>query len=292
MSHLTLFKYEVFNTIFESGSLTKAAEILNLTQSGISHAISSLESELGLTLLNRDRSGISLTSDGERMLPYIQEILRINEKLHQEAEAIKGLEVGLLKIGTFTSVSTKWLPMVIKQLQDDFPGIAIKLVEGSYSSIEHWTLKGMIDCGFVILPTSKSIEAIPLKKDKMYCIVSQEHPLHLQKKISLKQLEIEPFIMPKETYDQEMKQFFQDSNITPNIKFQVSDEQTIIAMVQNNLGISIRPDLLLTDLPENVVKIELENDPYRLIGLISRPNASVTTKKFIQYLMDVVEENH
>jgi len=68
---LTLTKFEIFNTIVEVGSLTKTAEKLNMTQSGVSYAVSTLEDELGFILLKRDRSGISLTSNGERILKHV-----------------------------------------------------------------------------------------------------------------------------------------------------------------------------------------------------------------------------
>ena len=106
-------KYEVFRTVVESGSLTKAADLLHMTQSGVSHAISSLETELGIALLTRDRSGITLTADGELVLQRIREVLTANERLNQQVAAIKGLEIGTVRIGTFTSVSAQWLPGVI-----------------------------------------------------------------------------------------------------------------------------------------------------------------------------------
>jgi DNA-binding transcriptional LysR family regulator len=81
--------------------------------------------------------------------------------------------------------------------------------------------------------------------------VEDDH-LHTQDKISFKQIQEEPLIMPKEGWDNEIKQIFRENNIKPNVKFEVSDDQTIIAMVQNNLGISIRPEMTLSHLSNNV----------------------------------------
>jgi DNA-binding transcriptional LysR family regulator len=278
---MTISRFEVFYAIVESGGLTKAGEMLNLTQSGISHAITSLETEFGFSLLTRGRSGISLTSNGERMLAYIREILILNDRMKQEAAAINGLEMGVVRIGTFTSVATQWLPHIIKQFEDDHSGIVVKLFEGDYSTLEQWISKGVIDCGFLTLPTPKSLEFLPLKKDKMLCILSDQHPLHTQDKISFKQIQEEPLIMPKEGWDNEIKQIFRENNIKPNVKFEVSDDQTIIAMVQNNLGISIRPEMTLSHIPNNVRILNLENESFRFIGMATKPNMSPATKKFI-----------
>jgi len=278
---MTLSRFEVFHTVVESGSLTKAGEMLKLSQSGISHAINSLENELGFSLLTRNRSGIYLTNNGERMLEYIRDILILNDRMKQEAAAINGLDVGLVRIGTFSSVAIQWLPYIIKQFQDDYAGIVVKLFEGDYSTLEQWILSGVIDCGFLTLPTSKSIEFLPLKQDNLLCILSDQHPLHNQDKISFKQIEAEAMIMPKVGWDNEINQIFRENNIKPNVKFEVSDDQAIMAMVQNNLGISIRPEMTLSQIPKNVRILNLEKESFRFIGIATRPNLSPATKKFI-----------
>ncbi|MDR4945097.1 LysR family transcriptional regulator [Neobacillus cucumis] len=288
---MTISRFEVFYAIVESGSLTKAGEMLNLTQSGISHAISSLETELGFSLLTRGRTGIYLTSNGERMLPYIREILILNNRLKQEAAAINGLEMGIVRIGTFTSVATQWLPHIIKQFENDHSGITVKLFEGDYSTLEQWIANGVIDCGFLTLPIPKSLEFLPLKKDKMLCILSDQHPLSTWDKISFEQIQAEPLIMPKQGWDNEIKQIFRENHIKPNVKFEVSDDQAIIAMVQNNLGISIRPEMTLTHIPRNVRILNLEKESFRFIGVATKPNMSPATKKFIDCVYAWLRDN-
>nr|MBF6634986.1 LysR family transcriptional regulator substrate-binding protein [Planococcus sp. (in: firmicutes)] len=107
------------------------------------------------------------------------------------------------------------------------------------------------------------------------------HPLCNADTISFKQLEIESLIMPKKEWDSEIEQVFKKNHIKPNVKFEVSEDQTILAMVQNNLGISIRPEMTLTSLPVNIRVLNLEIDAYRFIGIAAKPNASPATKKFI-----------
>ncbi|KAA9031165.1 LysR family transcriptional regulator [Niallia endozanthoxylica] len=278
---MTLSRYEIFFTVVESGSLTKAGELLKLTQSGVSHAITSLENEFGFSLLTRGRSGIQLTSNGERIITYIREVLLIDERMKQEVAAINGLDIGIVKIGTFTSVASQWLPHIINRFEHDYPGITLKLFEGDYSTLEEWVLQGVIDCGFLTLPTPKSLEFHPLKKDKMLCILSDQHPLHSQEQISFKQIQAEPMILPKEGWDNEIQQIFRENNIKPNIKFRVSDDQAIKSMVQENLGISIRPKMTLAHIPDNVRILNLENDFFRIIGIATKPNMSPATKKFM-----------
>ena len=110
---MSLAKYEIFSTIVDAGSLTKAAERLNLTQSGVSYAVTTLEAELGFSLIKRDRSGVTLTPNGERILQCIRGILHQEKLLRQEAAAIKGVDIGTVSIGTLASVSMSWLPGII-----------------------------------------------------------------------------------------------------------------------------------------------------------------------------------
>ncbi|UED77230.1 LysR family transcriptional regulator [Brevibacillus sp. DP1.3A] len=289
---MSLNKFEVVITVIESGSLTKAGEILGLTQSAISHAIASLEREFGFSLLTRGRSGISLTSNGERLLPYMRETLRCHERMKQEVFAINGLEVGTVRIGTFTSVSTKWLPGILKRFQDQYPAIEIKLMEGYYDGIESWIQTGEIDFGFVSLPTTEDLECIPLKKDQMYLLVTEEHPLYGEERVHVSQLAEETFIMPKTGCDNDIQRLLAQYQIEPRIKYEVGDDHAIIAMVQNGLGISILPEMILFRLPANIRMIPLEGEHYRSLGVAatSFSKQSPAAKRFLQFVTDWVNE--
>lgn len=264
---MTISKYLVFQTVVEVGSLTKAAEILNLTQSGVSHAVASLETEFGFSLLTRDRSGITLTSNGERILTYIRETLKANELLRQEVAAINGLEVGTVRIGTFTSVSSLWLPAIIKEFQIKHPTLEINLLEGDYDDVDRWIASGTVDFGFVTLSSAKSFDIIPLVKDKILCILPSDHPLRQQNSISFAQIQEEPFIMPKWGINDDIRRILRNNNISPKIKYEVAEDQTIIAMVQSGLGISILPEMVLLKSTHKVCAIDLEKTSFRTIGL-------------------------
>ena len=108
-------KYEAFEKTVELQSLTKAAQELGLTQSGVSHMLSAIEAELQLPLLKRTRTGARLTPEGEQMMPYIHEIVRQERLLRQAAERLHTLVTGKIRIGTFTSVATHWLPAMMMQ---------------------------------------------------------------------------------------------------------------------------------------------------------------------------------
>lgn len=289
---MSLTKFEIFSTVVEIGSLTEASVKLGLTQSAVSHAIASLESEWGFSILSRGRTGIHLTSNGELVLQYIREILKWNEKMVQQIASINGLEVGTVRIGTFSSVSIQWLPEIMSYFNECHPSIEIKLLEGDYDDIEHWISSGAVDFGFLSLPTLKSFEVIPLKKDRMLLIVPDKHPLAQLNEVSFEQIKEGMFILPKKSCDNDVRRILKENNVIPNIKFELADDQAIISMVQNGMGISILPEMVLYRVPNSVRILSLEGNNYRSIGIAatSFKNISPASRKFVKYIQSRLVE--
>ncbi len=280
---MTISRYEIFHSVVELGSLTKAAENLNLTQSGVSHAIASLETELGFSLLTRDRAGVTLTTNGELVLKYVRETLQCNDRLQQQVAEIKGIQIGTVRIGTFTSVSSQWLPGIIKEFQSQYPMIEIKMFEGDYDDINRWIANGTVDFGFVSLPVTQAFEFVPLKKDKLVCVLPKDHALQHQAEITFDQIKSEAFIMPKWGTHGDVRRILLENNLKPHIKYEVVEDQAIVAMVKNGLGISILPEMVLLNNTRDIQVMNLEKTAYRTIGiaLSSMEKSSPAAKKFV-----------
>ncbi len=279
-------KFMAFVKTVEYESFTKAAEVLKYSQSGISRMINDLEKEWGVSLLERNRSGVRLTSDGLRLLPYAKNVCIDYERLQSQVEELNGLRSGLIRIGTFSSVATHWLPNIIKEFQKDYPNIDYELLVGEYKEIEEWTASGRVDCGFIILPASKDLESIFLEEDKLLVVLPPDHPLADCQKFPIKALCDYPFMLLEKTAKAEISQIFERHNISPNIHFTTLDDYAIMSMVESGLGISILPQLILRRIPYNIVAKELEVPAYRQIGLILRDKktTSVAVKKFMEYI--------
>ena len=95
---MSVTKYQVFLTVAACGGFTRAAEELHFTQSGVSHTVAALESELGVPLFVRNRSGVTLTADGRALLPYIQTLWDDARRLEQKAADLRGLDTGLVVV--------------------------------------------------------------------------------------------------------------------------------------------------------------------------------------------------
>ncbi len=279
-------KYIAFAETIKHGSFTKAAEHLNYSQSGISRMIADLEKEWNITLLERNKSGIKPTSDGLKLLPYIQNICSDFENLKTEIDQLSGLESGLIRIGTFSSVATHWLPNIIKEFQKDYPNIDYELLLGDYTEIEDWIHTGRVDCGFLRLPTNNTFKTIFLKEDKLMVILPENHPLKDCEKIPVSALCDEPFLLLEKGAKSEVTEIFENNNLTPDIKFTTWDDYAIMSMVESGLGISILPELILKQIPYKIITKELDIPAYRNIGLAFRNEKSspLAVKKFVEYL--------
>ena len=100
--------------------------------------ISSLEKELSVKLLYRSRYGVHLTLEGEKLYPFIQRTVAQYQAMQEMVKEIKGLESGVIKIGTFSSVSAHWLPKMIKKFQIKYPNVQFVLHQGDYTTIPEW----------------------------------------------------------------------------------------------------------------------------------------------------------
>ncbi|CAM3685299.1 LysR family transcriptional regulator [Cohnella lubricantis] len=254
---MSIARFEIFSKVIELGSFTKAAEKLNMTQSAVSHAVAGLESDWGITLLIRDRkNGLILTEVGQKTLISIREILNQMEKIKQEVAFASNLEVGTIRIGSFSSASSCLLPKMVAKFHQKHPNIEFIFFEGTYEEIREWIETGVVDIGFVVQPTLETnLHIVPVIKDQMVVAFPDGH--HFQKKetIDAQDIQEEPFIMPKGVYRTHVEEIFNQANIKPQIRFEVQDCNTIVNMVQEGLGITIGPELFL----KNQTKIKTRN---------------------------------
>lgn len=283
---MNILKYMAFIKTVEYGSFTKAAEILNYSQSGVSRMINDLEKEWNITLLERSRAGVSLTSDGSRLLTHAKSLCDEYQKLQMEVDDLHGVQSGLIRIGTFSSVATHWLPNIITAFQKDYPGIDYELLLGDYKEIETWIAEGRVDCGFLRLPTNPDFETISLSRDRLLAILPEGHPLAEYDKVPVSRLCDEPFMLLEKGASAEVSEIFERNDLTPRVHFTTWDDYAIMSMVESGLGISILPELILKRIPYRIVAKELDVPAYREIvfALRDRKTASLAVKRFMEYL--------
>ena len=221
-----------------------------------------------------------------KLLPYAKSVCMEYEKLQMEVDELNGLQSGLIRIGTFSSVATHWLPNIIKEFQKVYPGIDYELLLGDYTEIEEWISEGRVDCGFLRLPTYSDFETIFLEQDRLLAILPENHALAQLEKVPVAALCVEPFMLLEKGAKTEVSEIFERCNLTPNVHFTTWDDYAIMSMVESGLGISILPELILKRVPYRIVAKELDVPAYRKIGIAlrSKKAASLAVKRFLEYL--------
>lgn len=284
--NVNMQKYLAFIKTVEYGSFTKAAQMLNYSQSGISRMISDLESEWQITLLERSRAGVELTSDGLKILPQIKKLCYEYQSLAMQIDELKGLSSGLIRIGTFSSAATHWLPKIIKAFQSDYPQIDYELLLGDYDEIKQWIIDGRVDCGFLLLPAPPELETIFLEQDEMMAVLSPHHPLAKDDTVSITALCAEPFMLLQKGSRTEMGDLLTRCGLHPNVRFTTWDDYAIMSMVESGLGVSILPQLILKRQPYDIAVRKLSIPAYRdiAVAMRSKKQLPLAAKKFLEYL--------
>ncbi len=283
---MNIQKYLAFIKTVEYGSFTKAAEALNYSQSGISRMIHDLEKEWKVSLLERGRAGVKLTSDGLQLLPFVKNVCTEYQRLQIRIDDLNGMQSGLIRIGTFSSVATHWLPNIIAEFQKDYPNIDYELLLGDYTEIEQWILDGRVDCGFLCLPAHPDLETIFLEQDRLLVILPENHALADCVRFPVTELCSEPFLLLEKGGKSEISEIFERWDLSPKIHFTTWDDYAIMAMAESGLGISILPELSLRRIPYHIAIKELDVPAYRNIGIAlrSKKTASLAVKRFLDYV--------
>ena len=280
-------KYVAFLKVIEMGSFTKAAELLGYTQPALSQMIAALEKELSVKLLYRSRYGIQLTPEGERLFPSIQNSVLQYSSMRRLADEIKGIETGVIRIGTVSSVSCHWLPGIIKQFWSEHPNVQLVLHQGDYSSICEWVRTGAIDFGFVNPKAVKGLETHIIKSGKFLAVFPVGHPLAEKETVSLQDLADEPYLLLEEGAYSEPLDAFQTAGIKPNIRLTIHDDYSIMSMVEQGLGYSILAELVLHRTDYHIVARSVVPPIVRTLALVMKDKNSlpIAAKAFMKYLM-------
>ncbi len=265
---MTLLVYQVFKTVADIGSFHKAADLLGLTPSAISHAVSSMESELGFSVFNRNKSGVTLTNYGEHLLPYVNAVLNSEESLKQAVSDVNGLKKGKVKVGCFSSVCTNWMPSIIKSFEKEYPGIWIEVFQGTYDDVNYWIKNGVVDFGFLSTSSAGDLPIEPIYRDPLLCIVPKNFKKDPSSNVmSIEEMSRHRFVVQRESTDADIQNYLKQNNLKVQTGYHVVDDLSTIAMVANGFGICIMPELVMNDIPYDVTRYRMQPEACRVIGI-------------------------
>lgn len=279
-------QYLALLRVLECNSFSDAALVMGYTQSAVSQMIKALEEELGVTLLLRSRTGVTLTREGELLLPYIRDVANAHRMLSEQAANFHGLQSGTIRIGTFTSVSSRLLPPVMKAFKEAHPNLRFELHQGVYSEIEEWVRTGVVDFGFTDASRVTPFVCEPVFQDTMLAVLPEGHPLGENIFVQVGQLKREPFILLDEGRGGGIVHDMVAAHPEIDVQYHVADDYSILTMVENRLGIAILPELVLKNTNHRVIARQLQPQLRRTLGVIypKREGLSTAARAFLREL--------
>ena len=269
-------RYEIFLKVAELGNITLAADALSYTQSGVSHAIAAMEREAGCTLFHRSKAGVTLTENGKKLLPLVQELVNKQHSLDQAMDALSNRVAGTLRVGSFTSFTALWMAKLIQGFTQSFPDVKIELTNGTYRDIENGISDGRLDCGFLSSVENDPLDFTPLFDDPMLVITAPNHKLAKRKSLPLHDLKKYPLISQFQGSDHDVQQIFRRAKMRPKTKYILDDDISVMGMVAQDEGIALMPEMMLATAAFDLAAIPLKPQQHRTIGLATPPIKETT----------------
>ncbi|WP_294738707.1 LysR family transcriptional regulator [uncultured Pseudomonas sp.] len=236
---MTLTQLEIFSLVAELQGFTSAANRLGISQSAVSHAIKSLEQELGVELIRRHQSQVELSDIGQQLLLRARAMLGLANTLQQEAADARGMRRGTLRIGSFgPTASMKLLPGILQTYRAAHPGIEVHIDEGPDRQVLQWLDERRIDVGFVVLPQER-FDTFALMEDQMVALLPVNHALAHRQSVSLGELCHDPFILTEAGSSELVSRLFSMARLTPNIRYRCSQLLSTLATVARGDALTV-----------------------------------------------------
>ncbi|WP_338447862.1 LysR family transcriptional regulator [Niallia oryzisoli] len=264
-----------FLEVAKQKNMTKAAEILHVSQPALSKMVKSLEEELGMTLIIRSNKSSEVTDSGLIVMEYAKKLLALLDEMSMTLEDMSNLQRGMIQIGIPPIAGSLFFPKVLAQFHKAFPNIKINITEYAAPRLTKKVLDGEIELGIAVLPVHEDdLDVLPIVSEEMKLLVQKDHPLATRESVHLKELEHEEFIFFSEDFalhDIIWKQCISEG-FEPNILFKSSQWDFMSEIVAANLGVTI--------LPESICN-RVENEQIKILDLIPATpwNLAVVTKK-------------
>lgn len=240
--HTTLRALHYVVAAADTGSVSKAADLLNVSQPSVSGAIAALEADLKLALFVRHHArGISLTPAGRTIVEDARALLAQAEAFDRKARSFGTLTDVEITVGCFTTLASRYMPDLLSRFAENHPGIRVTLRDGDQSEVLADLLSGKTEFALsygYALPDE--ILSEPLGRLPPYLMLAATHPLAAEGRVSLKRMAGEPFVLLDLPYSRDyFMAIFSACGVTPNIAFRSRSTELVRGLVAHGQGYSI-----------------------------------------------------
>ena len=269
----------------------RAADRLHMAQPALSVSLRRLEEELGVSLFDRGRHGVALTSAGVAALDEARQVVERSQRLRDLARAGSAGEIGIVRLGFVGTAAYDLLPRLLIALRSKFPGLKVDLHEGTTSSLQSELIDGAVDLAIVRFPAAFH-DAFSLEKievERIGVALPLAHPLTRFAEVELSQLADEPFVFPSSLQSPSLFHSTMarclSAGFTPKIAQEISQIQTIVGLVRGGVGVALIPELVAKIFWKQIAFRPLSdhnNIPATGLGVLTRRGAKIPAALQVQ----------
>lgn len=247
-SGLELRHLVALHTVAQTGTFGRAAAHLGYTQSAMSQQIASLEGLVGQRLVERSRGqpSVELTEAGRLLLGHANAVIARLEAAHADFSAFGQGELGVLRVGTYQSVSTRILPALMRDFSTAWPRVEVRLSEVSSQDLLPLIERGELDLTFEVLPIAEGpFEALEVLRDPYVLLVAASSPLASSPQApGPRELAALPWISFRHSSETErLSTLMRGHAEEPRVIFRSDDNGAVQGMVAAGLGVAVMPAL-------------------------------------------------
>lgn len=252
---MTLRHLKIMVTVFQQGSVTKAANVLHMAQPSVSLALRELEDYYGVALFERIGRRISPTECGKSFYNYAVHIVSMVDEL--ETQMRNWDAIGSLRIGATVTIGTYLLPELLRRYQAEFPQLRLDVKVVRASLAEQMVLDNRVDLGLIeTQPENQELCAIPFLQDALVAVVACDSPLAGRTCVSLQELSAYPFLMREEGSSTRtvLEAGFALHHLAVRPAWESVSTQAIVRAVSQGLGVAVLPQRMVArDAEEGII---------------------------------------
>ena len=303
-------KAQYFLTVARTGSLTKAADMLGISQPSLSKYLSRLEKDMGIVLVDRTHVPLQLTYAGKKYQEYLEQSIRLDRILQDDLSKIRREEMGEFTFALSTWRSGLLMPLILPQFRERHPGIVANVVEGQSQNFEDILVNRQADFGIMTVPANffqTEMEHELLYREKVYLLGNNDHPLVQEamktppgengiRHFDVRKLSGQKFINMKKGQILSLvnNDFFREYNVEFGEIWHSESLITAINMVGTSQYFTMMPDMFVkTDhVPKNVSYFEIGEPPLDWELAIAYPKGTKLTsimRLFIDELREAIQ---
>ena len=292
-------RLQVLLEIARLGTIAEAARGLDLSPSAVSHQLAALERELGVALVERGPRSLALTSAGERLADYSQQIADLMSAAEDELSAHGRAALGVLRCGFFATSGTELLPRALSDFTTTRPGVEVDLVLGQPQDLlpglerRDLDLVVVFDHPLAPLDGMSAFDVHPILRDEQRVVVPESHPLAARPNLSLRDLSRDSWITTRGTDSATsvLERAATLAGFQPRVRCRSDHYEVTLALVRAGIGIALVPTLALRETEGLVVRPVDRDDLCREIGVaLRRNNPNPVVHAFLDCLRDAASE--